>query len=258
MAFVDHDLHIHSFLSPCAGDASKTQTPGNILLKAEEDGFNTVCLTDHLWDEKVPFAIENPWYTALTLDHIRSSLPLPQSENVNFLFGCESEMDLYFTISLAPEHYDLFDLIIVSTTHLHMHGFTCRGDETAKELAELWCKRFERVLESDLPFQKVGIAHLTSVPDVLPLIDDETFIRLFGKAADRGIGIELNYFWLGLSEQRMETHLRPLRIAKEEGCRFYLGSDAHIQEHFTERKANFTKIAEKLGLDDSDKFSVRP
>ena len=29
-----------------------------------------------------------------------------------------------------------------------------------QELASLWVKRFEAVLDTDLPFKKVGIAHL--------------------------------------------------------------------------------------------------
>ena len=31
MAFVDHDLHIHSRVSPCAGPEGDTQLPENIL-----------------------------------------------------------------------------------------------------------------------------------------------------------------------------------------------------------------------------------
>ena len=54
MAFVDHDFHIHSYLSPCSGAEGVTQTAENILKYAEENGFNTICVTDHYWDETVP------------------------------------------------------------------------------------------------------------------------------------------------------------------------------------------------------------
>ena len=262
MAFVDHDLHIHTHFSPCSGEAGRTQTPENILKYAEENGFNTICATDHFWDASVP--VDNGWYRELNYARISGDLPLPQSENVRFLFGCEAELDRNYTIGLAPEHYDLFDFIIIPTNHLHMSGFTCRGDEDAAERAGLWCSRLDYVLEQDLPFHKVGIAHLTDTGimsgrgylEALQLISDEEYIRLFRKAADRGVGIELNFRWLTVSDEDMEIHLRPYRIAKDEGCKFYLGSDAHSLPRFEGMKENFTKITNLLQLDDSHKFLI--
>lgn len=57
MAFVDHDLHIHSNLSSCAGPKGITQTKENILKYAERNGFRTICVTDHYWDEAMPSRI---------------------------------------------------------------------------------------------------------------------------------------------------------------------------------------------------------
>lgn len=261
MSFVDHDLHIHSFLSPCAGEEGKTQTANNILRYAEENDFQTICITDHFWDESVCGA-ENTWYACQNFHRISSILPLPQGERVRFLFGCEVDMDRNNTIGLAPEHYDRFDFIIIPTNHLHLSGFTCRGDEDVAERAVLWCSRLNCVLEQRLPFHKVGIAHLTDTGimggrgylQVLESISDEDYIRLFRKAADRGVGIELNFNWLETTDEDMEIHLRPYRIAKEEGCRFYLGSDSHALHRFCGMKENFSKIVSLLSLDDRDKF----
>lgn len=47
----DHDLHMHSYISDCSQDAE--QTPENILQYAKEHNLNTICLTDHFWDENV-------------------------------------------------------------------------------------------------------------------------------------------------------------------------------------------------------------
>ncbi len=262
MAFVDHDLHIHSSLSPCAGPKGETQTKENIFKYAQENQFNTICVTDHYWDEAVPSRV-GMWKRENT-DWLRSILPLPQSDSVRFLFGCEADMDRDNVIGLAPEHYDLFDFIVIPTNHLHMSGITCRGDEDVAERAELWCSRFDHVLEQDIPFHKVGIAHLTDTGimggkgylDVLKSIPDEAYIRLFRKAAARGVGIELNFKWRITPDDEMEIHLRPYRIAKEEGCRFYLGSDAHSLTSFEGMKENFTKIATLLELDDRHKFII--
>jgi histidinol phosphatase-like PHP family hydrolase len=262
MAFVDHDLHIHSSLSSCAGPLGVTQTKENIFKYAEENHFNTICVTDHYWDETVP-SRAGMWKKENTA-WIRSILPLPQSDSVRFLFGCEADMDFDNVIGVAPEHYDNFDFVIIPTNHLHLYGSTCRGDEGMEERAALWCSRLDHVLEQNIPFHKVGIAHLTDTGimdgkgylDVLQYISDEEYIRLFRKAADRGVGIELNFNWLATPEDEMEIHLRPYRIAKEEGCRFYLGSDSHALFRFEGMKENFQKITDLLQLDDSHKFTV--
>lgn len=262
MAFVDHDLHIHTRFSPCAGERAPEQTPEAILQCAVAQGLRTICATDHFWDSDVPASMG--FYDVLNYDLISGDLPLPQAEGVRFLFGCEAEMNRYGTIGLAPHNYDRFDFIIVATNHLHMHGLTCRGDEGVDERAELWCKRLDHLLEQDLPFHKVGVAHLTDTGimggrgylEVLQRIPDEDYIRLFRKASRRGLGIELNFNWLAVGDEDMEIHLRPYRIAKEEGCLFYLGSDAHIPARFEGRVENFTKIATLLKLDDRHKFVI--
>ena len=265
MAFVDHDFHIHSYLSPCAGAEGVTQTAENILKYAEENGFNTICVTDHYWDETVPSRV-GMWRRENTA-WIRSILPLPQSERVRFLFGCEADMDIDDVIGVAPEHYADFDFVIIPTNHLHLSGQTCRGDEGMEERAHLWCRRFDHVLEQkNIPFQKIGIAHLTDTGimggtgylDVLNYIPDEEYIRLFRKAADRGVGIELNFRWTRITDEETAIHLRPYRIAKEEGCKFYLGSDAHALRAFEGMKENFQKITDLLELDDRHKFVPQP
>jgi histidinol phosphatase-like PHP family hydrolase len=172
-------------------------------------------------------------------------------------------MDKFGTIGVSKERMKDLDFIIVPTTHLHMTGFTHRGDEDAAERAELWVKRFETLLDADMPFEKTGIAHLTCGLmyrehhlEVLSAISDEDMIRLFKRAADLGLGIELNFSALSLTDESRDIMLRPYRIAKEEGCRFYLGSDAHHPAALDRAPENFAKIAELLALDDSHKFVI--
>ena len=98
----------------------------------------------------------------------------------------------------------------------------------------------------------------TGYLDVLKYISDEEYIRLFRKAADRGVGIELNFRWTRITDEETAIHLRPYRIAKEEGCKFYLGSDAHALRAFEGMKENFQKITDLLELDDRHKFVPQP
>ena len=256
----DHDLHIHSFLSLCA-DNDTEQNKYNILKYAEENGFNTICITDHYWDSAVPGASE--WYAPQNFEHISKIQPLPQSEGIRFLFGCETELDKNCTLAIPKERFDDFDFVIIPTTHMHMNGLTVNGDENAEERAKLWAERFDTVLDMDLPFEKIGIAHL-SCPliysghylDVLKVIPDSEYRRLFKKAAEVGVGIELNFNSLKMSDDEFEENLRMYRAAKSEGCKFYFGSDSHHPSDFENAKKNFEKIAEALELEETDKFMI--
>lgn len=256
----DHDLHIHSFLSLCA-DNDTDQNKYNILKYAEENGFNTICITDHYWDSAVPGASE--WYVPQNFENISKIKPLPQSEGIRFLFGCETELDKNCTLAIPKERFDDFDFIIIPTTHMHMNGLTVNGDENAEERAKLWAERFDAVLDMDLPFEKIGIAHL-SCPliyighylDVLKAIPVSEYRRLFKKAAKVGVGIELNFNSLKMSDGEFEENLRMYRAAKAEGCKFYFGSDSHHPSGFENAKKNFEKIAKALELEETDKFMI--
>lgn len=262
MAFlVDHDLHIHSKISLCSGDPE--QTNERILAYACENGLRTVCLTDHFWDESVSILPES-WYVGQGLSHISAALPLPQADGVRFLFGCETELDRTLTLGVHPSHFDLFDFIIIPTTHFHMHGFTVTAAEVAnvQARAETWVKRFDAVLNMNLPFYKVGIAHLTCTLiaptkeeyiETLSLLPEKEMKRLFTKAAELGVGIELNFRY---PEENTELLLRPYFIAKACGCKFYLGSDAHTTKGLAGAPQNFKRILEALELQESDRFSL--
>lgn len=256
----DHDLHIHSQLSLCSGDPE--QTPERILKYAQENGLKTVCLTDHYWDENVPGASE--WYAAQDFAHIAQWLPLPQAEGVKFLFGCETELRGDMTPGVSPAVFDRFDFIIIPTTHLHMNGFTCKGDESSEERAELWLRRFNGVLDMDLPFHKIGIAHLTCslmdrkhFPQTLTYLTEKEYEPVFRKAASRGVGIELNFPVSSLTDDNRELILLPYRVAKKCGCKFYFGSDAHQPSELDKEKQNAETIIDLLGLEESDKFRLQ-
>lgn len=266
MRFVyDHDLHIHSRISPCGGDPM--QTPERILQYAVDNKLKTICITDHYWDDTVPARLGRG--AGQTTAQIMSALPLPQHEGIRFMFGAETEMDYDGTIGVGPEMIEKLEFIIVPLNHMHMKGFSCRGDEDASEMANLIIKKFDALLSSDLPFSRVGLAHFTDGlifpqgknTDVLNKIPDSEYRRLFGRAAELGLGIELNmpaqkadlrvYSW-----ETDADELRVYTIAKEMGCKFYFGSDAHTVPGLGWAKKNAEKIIDLLDLDESDKFAL--
>lgn len=257
---VDHDYHIHSVASLCCHD--QAQTPQRILQYALENGLKKIVITDHYWDETVAGASD--WYKKQDHAHVSSVLPLPEAQGVEFLFGCETDMDKFCTVGISKQRYDCFDFIVIPTTHLHMTGFTIEKDATLEQRARAYVERLEALFEMDLPFHKIGIAHLTCTllataePDdhikVIDMIADGEYERLFTRAAELGVGIELNFSIERYTDSELQRVLRPYRIAKKCGCKFYLASDAHSVASLDRATKKFEAIISALELEEEDKF----
>jgi len=261
----DHDLHIHSNISTCSRDPG--QTSERILRYAVENGLDTICLTDHFWDEAVPGP--STWYEKQNYPWISQALPLPQAEGVRFLFGCETELRKDLTLGLSREKADLFDFIVIPTTHFHFKNFTVAEDDLASPAhrAALWLKRLDAVLDMDLPFQKVGFAHLLchliakqdrpQLLETFRLLPEAELRRVFTRVAEMGAGVELNADDFRLLEKdEEEILLRPFRIARDCGCRFYFGSDAHTVEELAEAPALAEKAIRLLELEERHRFML--
>ena len=258
----DHDFHIHSQISSCSRDPE--QNNERILKYAEDEGLHTIVLTDHFWDEKVEGA--SKWYSKQNFEHISQAKPLPQSDKVKFLFGCETEMDKYMTVGCSRERMDEFSFIIVPTTHFHMENFTIADEHlaTPQTRAQVWVDKLDALLAMDLPFHKIGIAHLicgliwkgdrAKYLETLDSITDSDMHRIFAKAARLGVGIEIN---MSYPDEERDTVLRPFRIAKEEGCKFYLGSDAHHPAGLDNARKKFERAIDDLELTEEDKFILK-
>lgn len=265
MRFVfDQDYHIHSELSECSSDPA--QSPKAILEYAKKNGLRDLVLTDHFWDSPtVPGA--SKWYLPQDLPHIRQSLPLPKDDAVRFRFGCETDLDKHLTLGIGPEAMRELAFLVIPTTHLHMMGFTLDPeDDTVEGRAALYVRRLDAVLDMDLPFKKVGIAHLTCsllAPGpweyhlaVLDAIPDETYRRLYGKLRDRGAGFELNFTISAYQGRDLDRVLRPFRIARDLGCKFYCGSDAHHPDELAAAPQKFNDIIDALELTEDMKFHI--
>ena len=113
------------------------------------------------------------------------------------------------------------------------------------------------------------MAHLTceltspgKFEEVLSLIPDAEMERLSAKAAEKGVGIELNFYSKRLTADSdikydPDTVLRPYRVAKKQGCKFYFASDAHHPADLDAEKENAERIIDMLELDESDKFIIK-
>ncbi len=263
---IKHDYHIHSQLSVCSGHPE--QTTANLLAYAKKNGFREICLTDHFWDERVETPDRIDFYARQGLENVKKALPLPTDDAVLFHFGCETDMDKHFHLGIAPETMDEFEFIIVSTTHFNLTPQIVEDGMTdIHALADLYVRRMDALLSMDLPFSKMGLAHLNCpliaselVPpyqkhlEVLDAIDDKTFLELFTCAARVGIGIELNMAYDDYREAQLPSLFRPLHLAKACGCKFYMGGDGHTPEELVGTKRRFEAYASHLQLTEDDRF----
>lgn len=255
---IDHDLHCHTLLSSCSADPE--QNVQTLLTHAKEHGYTVQCVTDHLWDNLVPGA--SAWYAPQDVEHVQKSLPLPRDEQVRMIFGCETEYCGGKKLGLHPKHFDAFDIIVIPPNHFHMKDFVRPSAyDTEEKIADLLVERLEELTLLDLPWQKVGIAHLNAhlmfsegdVNKVMRLVDEKRYRAVVHKFATLGAGIELNCscFPLGWQEHE-DDQLRLFRLAKEEGCRFYLATDAHHPAGLSRVPDRGGDIAERLGLEEKD------
>ena len=267
---VDHDFHIHSGGSMCSGDPN--QTPARILRYAAEEGFSAVALTDHFWDETVPM-LQGGWgpdfYTSQNWAHITKQLPLPAHEGIRFLFGAEVDMTLDGAIGISPARLAQMDFLLISLSHFHMTDFTIREADaaTAEGRAAVLLTKLETLLTYDLPWRKIGLAHLTGPKlsggdadnhcAILRLMQGERLTAIFRSIAEKGMGIELNTATFRFGTDAEEAAVVAFYAhAKECGCKFYFGSDAHGEGHFLTHRERGQRMADALGLTEADIFRV--
>ena len=150
-----------------------------------------------------------------------------------------------------------------------MRGLTITEEDyqSSDARGRLWGSRLDALLDKDLPFRKIGIAH-PACPlfdnrsrqhylDSLDSIPTEDMERVFAKAAKAHVGIELNIGDMKFQDSEADTVLRMFRIAKAMGCKFYCGSDAHHPKSFDRAKEIFERAIDLLELTENDRFYIQ-
>ncbi|MBE6568843.1 MAG: hypothetical protein E7658_01325 [Ruminococcaceae bacterium] len=259
---VDHDYHVHTQLSPCSSDPA--MTPETIMEFGLSHGMKDIVLTDHFWDETIPGTTFWPGYAVIS-----QWLPLPQSPELRMHLGCEAELDITATVGISRKTAEKFDFIAVPTNHIHLVHSTVREEDVhnIKALTRLYVERWKALLAADLPFHKMGIAHLDGIClngftdqgtirlEILEGISDDVYKDLFSRTAKLGMGVELNVPVNCYTNEQLDRALRIYRIAAECDCRFYCGTDAHHPKHLEPYYQDCCLVVDKLGLDEEQKFN---
>ena len=261
MFALDHDYHIHTTLSTCCHDENMDMA--HLVPVCRELGRREIVITNHFWDNLMPGADE--WYAPQDLAHNKRILPFTDEPDMKIRFGCETECCGGRKIGISPEHYDEFEFIIVPFTHLHNNFSRPVDCTTPEQVAALYMDHFEDLTQLDLPWKKVGIAHLTvslvypgeNLYRVLDALDSSRIRACLRFMAQHGAGIELNAGCFSADRKaRADTFMGIYRIAKEEGCKFYCGSDAHAIRSLNNIDSNIPWPVEALGLDDTDRYRI--
>ena len=263
MKFIlDHDLHIHSKFSPCSNDAR--QTVEAILAYGVTNGYRLLVLTDHAWDENVNVPHRGWVGQGASWQNLQRLSPLPQAKTTPMLLGVEVDINMDGVRAIDREGEATADFIIYAPSHLHMKNFTVPADlpEDAETHAALYKERLHALLNDDtIPFEKTGLAHFTcglactkEPVRVFELFSDAEYRDIFSKVARRGMGVEINFNPYVYNESDLKEILRPYRIAREVGCKFYCGGDAHHPENFSTSHRALSHVIDLLDLEESDKL----
>lgn len=260
---IRHDFHIHTHLSRCA---KETATVEGYLDHAKRLGLRKLGFSDHFWDEKIEGA--NTFYQPQNLAHVLSLKPTLEAaaaEGIQLFFGCETEYDpVHHGVAITEETAEQFDFILVPNSHTHMMMPKDFYQPYEKHI-EFMINAFHEILDSPVsryitaiahPFEAVACPYDKTI--LIDMISDDTFKRLFSKSAEKNVAFEINVSsMLHKTPEQIESapQMRMFRIARDCGCKFIFGSDAHgMQSH--SRYENATLVANLLALTPDDIVNI--
>lgn len=256
---IKHDFHVHTNLSICANE---TATVENYIAHAKRLGLTKIGFSDHFGAKDIPNA--RGFYRAHPYEHnaqLKDTLAALNEPDIRFYFGCETE---YHTpkrdIALTEEEAERFDFISVPNSHTHMIMPKDVIGNYEKHVAFM-IQAYEDILNSPLSRYVTSMAHPFDIcchtyttADLLPMIGDDTFKRLFDRTAEKNIAFEINLSYtknMTPEEIADDCHIRMFRIAKDCGCKFIFGSDAHdSSQHLFYQNAD--TVYDILGLCEDD------
>ncbi len=230
-----YDLHVHTKLSSCAKPEA---IAADYIARAKEMGLTAIAFTDHMWDSAVPGA--SNWYKPQDYAHIcelKAELPAADP-SLKILFGCECECDKYGVVGISEEVAAQLDILLVPHSHTHMKDFTIpaalREDDAVH--GRYLVEHFMHIINSPVakyvtviphPFAAVGCP---TAQNVLNSIPTSALEECCAAAKEKNIALEINTScFAGMNEEQMRNcaYLRLFEIARQAGCRFTIGSDAH-------------------------------
>lgn len=258
---INHDFHIHTSLSLCADPATQAQ---DFIVPAMEAGIDRIGISNHFWDGDVESLRDDGYFTMQNFERLSRELEYIRSEKrISVSFGCEGEYDpVGHDVAMTEATAEKFDHILVPNSHTHLVMPDEYWDDIPRH-KEFLMTAYTDIIRGKVskyitaiahPFEVVGYSR-EKLSALVATVSDDEFKRIFDETAERGIAYELNVGGgrkLTREEYESSPSIRMARLAKECGCRFLFGSDAHAAREFVYFKENAEMVAEALELKDND------
>jgi len=136
MLLLNHDIHIHTYLSACCTDKTN-HVPDKILKYAFQTGLHTVGFSDN------PSLTPSKWYQkqdASQIDKIKQDI-FPTFSPVKVLLGCEAETIAPGKFGITKEFTENIDYVLLACSHFHMTGFIQQPWDFLKRLNVYFYKK---------------------------------------------------------------------------------------------------------------------
>lgn len=256
---IQHDFHVHTNLSVCAPRDAYAET---LIVKAKELGLKKVGIANHFWDNAIEGA--NDFYKPQDFEHlelIKPELEKIDAGDMKIYFGCEGEYDpFHHGVAITEETAEKFDFIIVPNSHTHMM-MPKDYYEPHEKHKEFMLTAYEEIINCNISRYITSMAHPFSAvccpygwETLMQMTTDDEYKRMFDMTAKKSIAVEINMAYTkDLTKSQIEEgqHMRMYRLAKECGCKFTFGSDAHSAGGMNNYHTA-DLIADLLGLTEDD------
>lgn len=256
---IQHDLHVHTNLSVCAPRDAYAVT---LIEKAKSLGLKKVGIANHFWDSAIDGA--NDFYKPQDFEHIeliKPELEKIDTGDIRIYFGCEGEYDpAHHGVAMTEQTAEKFEFIIVPNSHTHMMmPKSCY--EPYEKHKEFMLTAYEEILNCNIsryitsmahPFAAVACPYGWEI--LMQMTTDDEYKRMFDMTAEKNIAVEINMWYTkDLTRAQIEEGqpMRMYRLAKECGCKFTFGSDAHSADGMNNYNTADV-VADILGLKQED------
>jgi histidinol phosphatase-like PHP family hydrolase len=266
--FLFSDLHVHTDKSLCA---PRDTVPASYVPYCKDEGIRIIGISDHVYPEDMlaQYGYPEDKRVGRLLD-LRPILKEDEERSgIRYLLGCEIDyFDCVGYPYISPEESVDFDYVLFASSHIlnYPYMYTAYDLNSPDVLRALTIERFVAACKLDYPVP-MGICHplypicSPHQAEIIDGISDATLKELFSMAAEKDISIEIHaclfrtdtpHNEFGLSDH----YLRILAAARDCGCKFHMGSDAHAPNAFVGSHELLRKAAALLGLTEAHIWDV--
>lgn len=250
------DLHLHTNLSFCA---PPTTVLDSYLPLCEQEGLKKIGITNHLYAAK---GIAHTLQIKDEIEELRKTSP------VQILMGIEAELFFGQERQLTKEDAVHFDYAMLAPSHIFnlFHEYKDFDLSTPDKIRQLIIDNFKRACLEDLGIP-TAICHplypiaAPGQQEILDGMTDEMLGDCYTLAAEHGKSMEIHACLyrpsVYLDEEGLSpSYIRMLSIARECGCKFHFGSDAHKPKDFVGVHSLLERAAERAGIREEDIWHV--